>query len=240
MSQDPHTLPSNTNVNSNTPSGNKTNWPAIILGGILGLLLILAIVLAPRASAPALDQQTPAYAQEPQQPVAPSINVNGSSCVAINGSTANCYVQQAPQAPAQPMPMPQPEAPVQNNDGEISCTHVNGGVQTTLNPGFSANGGHMSILGANGKWQDFLFVDDKVVVFRNTSSSPVQINSTDGFGLCSSSDFRLQTVVRFSEGCDSNGCSQVQDVEITDNGLKSYVIKEDAYCGQNKEEYFCQ
>lgn len=232
QSQDSNTPSGNTNTNSNNSNGHN-NTPWYILGALALLALVIGTVW--------LFTRTTPVSPAAQYIVVPQTNIQGD-CNNVGSGQANCPLTIAPeiQAPApQPM-MPQPEAPVQNNDGEISCTHVNGGVQTTLQPGFSANGGHMSILGANGKWQDFLFVDDKVVVFRNTSSNPVQINSTDGFGLCSSSDFRLETIVRFKEGCDPSGCSQVQDVEITDNGLKSYVIKEDAYCGQNKEEYFCQ
>ncbi|MFA6602967.1 MAG: hypothetical protein WCT01_04155 [Candidatus Shapirobacteria bacterium] len=128
----------------------------------------------------------------------------------------------APDCPTcdqQETPAPAPTSPVDDGSGEFRCTHVNPG-RFMLRPGESANGGHIII----GK-QDFLYVDDKIVVVTNDSSENVEIDSTDGVGVCNSTDKGLTVDMRFREGCDPDGCGAVLWVKITDSGIAEEVVQ---------------
>jgi hypothetical protein len=127
------------------------------------------------------------------------------------------------------------EAPASN---EVTCRHENSG-EFVLNPGESMNGGHLFAF-ISGKWMEWEFVDNKTIVVRNNSDSPIRVNSTDGAGVCTSSG-EDQVFNRFSEGCDATGCGEVKDVNITSpNALPAVTnILEKDWCAINTDSVYC-
>lgn len=136
-------------------------------------------------------------------------------------------------APAPKEAEAQPPAPT--TEGEIQCHHVNGGIPAELKPGENANAGQVYV----GD-KAYEFVDDKVVVVTNNSEKPVKLNSTDGMGICTTSDYRLAVIVRFAQGCDSNGCSSVKWINVTNSGTDVKVVNEADFCKENAKEVFCK
>ncbi|MCX6727054.1 MAG: hypothetical protein NTY75_04610 [Candidatus Shapirobacteria bacterium] len=152
--------------------------------------------------------------------------VQGATSTVINGSTYACPNAQVTTDLAAPVivdnsPALMPQI-TPDNTFEVKCEHKNAG-KFFLPAGYSVNGGHVWVNG-----QEFLFVDDKVVVVTNNSNGPVEISSTDGVGMCNDVDFSRQVTMRFSEGCDQNGCSAVLWVNVDKDGkITSKTINKD-------------
>jgi len=133
-------------------------------------------------------------------------------------STQPTQAPAATQVPIDNDPAPEPQI-TPDNTFEVQCHHQNAGKFSLLS-GYSINGGHVWVKGV-----EYLFVDDRVVVVTNNSDKDVEVNSTDGVGVCNDTNYDRQVKIRLSEGCDSNGCSEVKWINITNDGVKIQVIK---------------
>jgi len=101
---------------------------------------------------------------------------------------------------------------------EVRHRHINPGA-SKLDPGESINGGHIVVEGV-----DYQFVDDKLIVVTNNSGRPLSFSSTDGVGWTNSVDPASVVNIRFTQGCDANGCSKVLWIDWTTCGPKVYIV----------------
>ncbi len=145
----------------------------------------------------------------------------GKRAVAVE-TKAPLAATSRPTATPTPTPTPVLEPETAETEPEACVLgHREGSFE--LQPNQAANGGHVFVNG-----EEFLFVDDRVVVVTNHSQNAVLIDSTDGAGIERIAPECPDPVQkRFTQGCDPDGCGQVLWVNITNSGVITTVVTAD-------------
>ncbi len=132
-----------------------------------------------------------------------------------------------PEATANPTVAPAKEA-----EKEIHTWSVKPGINYALEPGLTANGGHLQIRDQDGNiLSNYPNETNQVIVIRNTGKATLFVYApADGMGITNSTDPEIMVNDRLEinggEGCDDNGCGKVVDVYVDKNGklVKRVVI----------------